>query len=129
MELSILIARILAVVYLSAALGALLGKDFFRRISEDLFKNAALTYFMGLMTTVFGLIMVHHHNRWEHDWTVLITLISWAVLIKGVLFLVIPGFVGRLSGRMLTERTMKVFPFAAILLGLLFGYLGFCGRS
>jgi len=73
MELSILIARIASVVYLSAALGAVFSRDHYRRVLDDLFKNAALTYFMGFTVVILGLLMVNYHNTWVKNWTVLVT--------------------------------------------------------
>jgi len=58
MELSVLIARIASVVYLSAALGAVLSKDQYRRVADDMFKNAALTYLMGFTAVILGFLMV-----------------------------------------------------------------------
>ncbi|HXE97217.1 MAG TPA: hypothetical protein VN642_12460, partial [Dongiaceae bacterium] len=84
MELSILIAKIVSVIYLSASLGSFFSKDYHLRISEDMFKNAALTYMMGSVTVVFGFLIVNYHNLWGSDWTVLITIIGWLSLIKGV---------------------------------------------
>jgi hypothetical protein len=40
MQLSKLIAKIAAVIYLSASLGAFFSADYYRKVSEDLFNNA-----------------------------------------------------------------------------------------
>jgi uncharacterized membrane protein len=125
MVLSIFIAKIAAVVYLSVSLGGFTSKDYYRRISDDMFKNAALTYFMGFITVIIGFMIVHYHNIWRSDWTVLITVIGWMALIKGVLIVAAPRFMQRLSEPFLTEKGMKIFPYITLLIGLLFAYFGF----
>ena len=129
MELSILIAKIVSVIYLSASLGSFFSKDYYLRISEDMCKNAALTYMMGSVTVVFGFLIVNYHNLWGSDWTVLITIIGWLSLIKGVLIIVSPEFFQRLYGPFLTGGSLKIIPYVTLSLGLLFGYFGFVRGS
>jgi hypothetical protein len=125
MELSILISKIIAVIYLSASLGRFFSRDYYRRLSDDMYKNAALTYVMGFMAVIIGLLIVHYHNLWRRDWSVLITILGWLALIKGVLIIVFPKFIQRLSGAFLTAGAQKIIPYVTLLVGLLFGYFGF----
>lgn len=125
MELSILIARITAVIYLSAAAGALINRDQYRRVAVDMFKNAALTYLMGFTAAIVGMIIVNYHNIWVGNWTVLITILGWLALIKGVLIIAVPKLVERFSRMIFSGRLLQWFPYIAALLGFLFGYLGF----
>jgi uncharacterized membrane protein HdeD (DUF308 family) len=125
MELSLLIAKITAVIYVSASLGGFLNRDYYRRLSEDIYRNAGLTYMVGFLAVIVGVLIVYYHNLWEKDWTVLITLIGWLALIKGVLIIVFPKFVQRLSKSLLTDRALQIYPYLTLLVGLLFGYFGF----
>jgi hypothetical protein len=125
MELSVLIAKIISVVYLAAALGAAFSRDHYRRLIDDLFKNAALTYFMGFTAVILGFLMVNYHNIWVKDWTVLVTILGWLALMKGVLIMAFPRFVQRYSKPMFEGHGLRFFPFVAAFLGLLFGYFGF----
>ena len=129
MQLSKLIAKMAAVIYLSASVGAFFAPDYYRKITDDLFSNAALTYLSGFITVVIGFLIVHYHNRWAKSWTVLITLLGWLALLKGVLLIVSPQFVHSLSERMFTDSGVKIFPYAAGCLGLLFAYFGFASAS
>lgn len=129
MELSILIAKITAVIYLSASLGGFFSRDYYRRFADDMYKNAALAYMMGFMAVIVGFLIVHYHNLWGRDWTVLITIMGWLALIKGVLIIVFPKFIQRLSEPFLTERALKIIPYVTLAVGLLFGYFGFVRGS
>ena len=125
MELSILIAKITAVIYLSASLGGFFSRDYYRRLADDLYKNVALTYMMGFMALIVGFLIVHYHNLWVRDWTILVTIIGWLSLIKGIFIIVFPKLIRRLSESFLTEKTLKIYPYVTLFLGLLFGYFGF----
>jgi hypothetical protein len=125
MERSILLARIISVVYVSAALGAIFSANHYRRLPDDLFSNAGLTYVAGFITVVMGILIVHYHNTWTRNWPVLITVIGWGALLKGVSIIVMPQVVHRVSTALWFERGVAAFPYVAICLGLLFGYFGF----
>jgi hypothetical protein len=129
MELSILIAKITALIYLSASLGRFFSRDYYRRISDDMYKNTALTYMMGFMAVIVGFLIIHYHNLWGRDWSVLITILGWLALIKGVLIIVFPKLIQRLSEPFLTVRAQKIIPYVTLLIGLLFGYFGFVRGS
>jgi uncharacterized membrane protein len=125
MELSILIAKITSVLYLSAALGAVFSRDYYRKLLDDLFKNAALTYLMGFIAVILGFLIVNFHNTWNKDWTVLITILGWLAMLKGVLIIACPRFVQGYSKPIFEGRGLRFFPFIAAFVGLLFGYFGF----
>jgi uncharacterized membrane protein HdeD (DUF308 family) len=125
MELSTLIAKIAAVIYLSVSLGRFFSRDYYRRLSDDMYKNAALTYMMGFMAVIVGFLILHNQNLWGRSWTVLITIMGWLALIKGVLIIVFPNFIQRLSKPFLTARALKIIPYVTLSIGLLFGYFGF----
>ena len=125
MALSRLIARITSIVYLSAALGAIFSANHYRRLVEDMFGNAGVTYLTGFMTAIIGSLIVNYHNTWAKNWTVLITIIGWLALLKGVLIMVVPQFVHSVSVPMFTGWGLRIFPYAGVCLGLAFGYLGF----
>ncbi|MFO7665811.1 MAG: hypothetical protein R6V76_04275 [Desulfobacterales bacterium] len=125
MEISILIAKITAVIYLSASLSGFSDRDYYRRLANDMYKNAALTYITGFITVIIGFLIVHFHNFWGWDWTVLITIIGWLSAIKGFLIIAFPKFIQRLSEPFLTEKALKIFPYITLSLGFLFGYFGF----
>lgn len=125
MELSILVAKIISVIYLSVGLGAIFSTDHYRKIVDDMFDNTALTYFMGFTAVVVGFLLVHYHNIWVKDWTVLITIIGWLALIKGIVIILFPNFVHRYSKPIFVGTGFRIFPYMAILIGLFFGYFGF----
>jgi len=125
MELSILIARIVSVVYLSAALGGFFSRDFYRRVLDDMYKNAALTFLMGFAALVFGFLIVHYHNIWPGNWTVLITIMGWLALLRGIILIAFPRLLQRLSAPFFSAIGLKVFPYVTLLVGLVFGFFGF----
>ncbi len=129
MQLSKFIAKIASVIYLSASVAAFFGADHYRKIANDLFSNAGLTYLAGVITVIIALLIVTYHNRWTKNWTVLITILGWLALVKGIFLIAFPQFVQSLSERMFTDLGSRVFPYASLCLGLLFAYFGFMSAA
>jgi hypothetical protein len=63
------------------------------------------------------------------DITVLITVLGWLALLKGIAFIVWPQGVQRVSDRVMTDGGSTIFPYAALCLGLLFAYFGFVSAA
>lgn len=122
MELSILVARILALTYAAAGIAALSGKLAFGDIMKDFERSPGLTFVTGYITLILGTLLVTYHNIWTTDWTVLITIIGWMSLIKGVMLIAFPGYLGWFRT---WYKNTRAWGIAMIAIGLLFGYFGF----
>jgi hypothetical protein len=120
MELSVLAAKILAIVYISAGIAVLGKRITFNKIIEDFKNSQALTFVSGFMTVVIGVLLVQYHNIWVKNWTVLITVIGWMSLVKGVMLIAFPQFVYSFKGLYRSHRLWGIF---MVVLGLLFAYL------
>ncbi|MBU0706134.1 hypothetical protein KJ657_04890 [Patescibacteria group bacterium] len=122
MELSILAAKIISLLYLAAGISALSGQMTFKGILEDLMASRALSFAMGFVALIVGVLLVTYHNIWVKDWTVLITIIGWAALIKGFMFIAYPDSLSWFRGWF---KNSQAFGVLAIAISLLFGYFGF----
>ena len=123
-DTSILAARILALVYLSVAIGHFSRKDYFRSILSDFAENSGLVYLGGFMALVVGALLVHAHNLWVSDWRVLITIIGWLALAKGVILIAFPGLMKKVMLVCSLAAGQRAMTIACAILGLLFAWLG-----
>ncbi len=90
MENAIVIARIIGPYFIIAGLGFLFNLKNFQKVMEDFSKNSALLYMGGVMALFFGLLIVQFYNVWKVQWTLIITILGWMSLIKGVVLIVFP---------------------------------------
>ncbi len=93
METSKLLARIMGPVMIVQAIGIVINLAEFQRIYEEFSKSPSLCYLGGLMAFLLALLVLQFHNRWEAGWPVLITIVSWIALIKGLILILFPGSV------------------------------------
>ena len=82
------------------------------------------------MALVVGYLILAFHNTWTKDLSVIITIIGWIALIKGIVILIQPKMMITLSKAILKiENILKIEAIVVIVLGLVFSFLGFCPKS
>ncbi|PKL26161.1 MAG: hypothetical protein CVV47_03260 [Spirochaetae bacterium HGW-Spirochaetae-3] len=122
MALSNLIAQVLAIVYIVSGLGVLFGKIDFKSIGDEIVGSPTLSFFSGAFGIVIGTVLIHYHNIWTMDWIVVVTLVSWAFLVGGIIIILWPR-VFTLVGKL--YRQSPLWGIGMIGLGIVFGYFGF----
>lgn len=122
MEVSIITAKIIALTYISFGIAVLREKAVFSQFIADFEKSPALIFLTGFIALIIGMLLVEHHNVWAKNWTVLITLIGWASLLKGIMLLAFPEAASQFKNLYSNTRVSGIF---IIAIGLLFGYFGF----
>jgi uncharacterized membrane protein HdeD (DUF308 family) len=126
MPLSIALAQILALFYVIVGLGMLFNTGYYRKMYEQAVKNPSMLLVSGMFALVAGIFLVLFHNFWVYSWEVIITVIGWAALIKGILLLLIPGQMMDMSKKWFKKKYLVASSGGvAVLLGVLLGYYGF----
>ncbi len=85
MELSIFLAKLIGLALLIIGI-AILGKTKnFQDSVRDCSKNHAIMTLISFMPLIAGLAIVISHNSWDKDWTIVVTLVGWLILLIGVI--------------------------------------------
>ena len=124
MELSILVAKIVAIMYVSLGISVLSGQMDFKEMYKSFQNSSGLTLMSGIFIVVLGALLINEHNIWEANWTVVVTIIGWAMLIKGIIFLVAPKAFMKMGEKMLPKNS-KCMGILVIAIGIILGYFGF----
>jgi hypothetical protein len=123
---TIFVAQILGPLYLFVAAGILLNAEWYRKMINSFLDNPALTYLGGIMALAFGLVMVNLHNVWLIQWSVIITILGWIALLKGIVLLIWPEPLLRLSASMFnSDKTLHVVAIGAAIFGLFLTVMGY----
>ncbi|MEO9484320.1 MAG: hypothetical protein ABJG47_12765 [Ekhidna sp.] len=125
MDISVIIARMICVVYLSVGMGFAFSTAYYNQAFRKIVNDSTYLFLGGWVATCMGAVLVHIHNLWVNDWRLLITIISWTILLKGITLLAFPRAI-RLFEEWFTPRGIQnYFLPIVIMLGLIFGYFGF----
>lgn len=125
METSILIAKIIAIIYISLGIGLIVNKKYYKDTFDKMISNTTFLFMGGLFATIIGVLIVDSHNYWRKDWTVLITIIGWAALVKGMFLIAFPKSFEIFKPMFSSKLLYLIFGPFMILIGLLFFYFGF----
>ena len=128
MELSIFLAKVLGLYLLLVCTGVLLNRRHFPRLIKEFSESLAIVVLSGFIALVLGLLMVVSHNVWSADWRVIITILGWLTLAKGVFRIMAPHKVPEVA-------SMAAQPWWVVVLVIFLGvgayltYVGFSEQS
>ncbi len=123
MELSIFVAKIIALIYLPLGFALFTGQLKGKELVASFEKSPGLSLTTGYFGVTIGVILITYHNLWIKGWPVLITIIGWIAVIECVALLAIPKTLFAMANRMATNE--KLWGLVSLILGLVFGYFGF----
>ena len=125
METSILIAKIIGIIYTAFGLGMLFNRKFYKTEIPKLFENSGYLILGGWIAVVCGVLIVEFHNNWICDWTVIITIIGWLALVKGVFLLAFPKIMTAYKSLFTSNAFYNILTPFVLLFGLLMLYLAY----
>jgi hypothetical protein len=95
----------------------------FRPLIIDLIKNPPLLFLSGFIALIVGILLVVSHNIWAADWRVVITIVAWLSLVKGIIRIMVPQF-----GIKSTQKFMEsnIYYYISAIFTLLIGIFFIC---
>lgn len=88
---AIKIAAVIGPVFLVLGVSFLLYMKTWQKIMTNWLKNHYELIALMVVQLVLGIIVVNMYNVWELNIWLLVTLAGWAMILKGIVYLVIPG--------------------------------------
>ena len=124
MELSIFLAKLLGLYLLIMSVAILVNHQPFNKLLNEYIKDLPALFFQSIFALLFGLVLVLSHNLWTGDWRVIITIIGWLVLLKGIVHLFAPQVLIKRAVVLYQAVSPALFVLTA-LLGAYLTYIGF----
>ena len=127
MRLTAILAQVIGLFTVITTLAMLLQRRMTEEVISSLIANRALLYVVGLIATLCGLLIVLSHNVWKGGaLPIVVTLLGWLILLRGILFLVLPRETIQYVYRNLNfRRNYPIIAAVGLGLGLLLTYAGF----
>ncbi len=127
MTTSKLIAGLIGPTYVAGAAAVLLNLGTWPALVEQAFRDPALVFVSGFPLFVAGLAIVRAHNRWEGNWTVLVTIVGWLNLLGGLSRILFPTRLAHIA--IGAVQTTGVLPAVAAVFLAVGSFLSFKGYS
>lgn len=116
MEITIFFAKLWGSFFLIFGFLALVTKQLGKTI--EMTEEKSFVIATGYISLLMGLVTAILHNVWVTDWRVVITILGWSTLIKGIMKIGFPEFIHEQSQKFKGNQAME-----AITLLLLGGWL------
>ena len=124
------LARIFGPLLLIVGLWCLFYRHKAHEAAKGLAGNSSLMYMHGIINLIVGLTIVNMFNHWVWDLTLLVTLLGWFMIVRGVFALYWPNAL--VNCQLGTEKCITVWGIIWIVWGFFLTWLGyFCemGRN
>lgn len=93
---------------------------------SSLINNSSLMFVTGFFTLILGILMVLSHNIWQLNWRIILTIISWIVLLKGATIVICPEFIDQVTLLFLQNINFAYLTAGFdLIIGILLCYFGF----
>ena len=125
MSTTIFLAQIWGPVILAAGLGFFLSKDFYIKIYRDIEKEPLAVLVFGMAGMAAGITHILAHNVWDSFPEGVISMLGWALLIKGAVFTVMPGMIDKWGGWAIKVKLHPVSRALTLVIGVYIVWLGY----
>ncbi|MGH9775820.1 MAG: hypothetical protein ACRD50_12825 [Candidatus Acidiferrales bacterium] len=125
------LSKLIGLYCVLVSLAMLIHKQATLEMVASLHQNPALMFILGLFAMVAGLAMVLGHNIWSGGvLPVVVTVIGWASLMKGLLYLFLtPEGVDTYLAAIHFEQLFYVYAAITLIIGVCLSYAGFRSAS
>ena len=117
MELTMILASYVGAVLLVLGLGFLVSKEYYLKVYRRLDDETLAMYLITILMIVFGVFVVSHHNLWSTLDEVIISIIGWGSLIKGILLGVAPKKFEKLSEKWVSAGLINAYGIVMVIVG------------
>ncbi len=118
--------QLLGLAMFSIGVGMLAHPDVLTRMFRSLEHDPVAVYLSGFMSLFLGYALVAFHNMWSFDRSVIITIIGWLALLKGLSLLLFPTSLFSVSKKLTkSDAYLNIFPWYAIVFGIVLLFFGF----
>jgi hypothetical protein len=102
------IARLMGPVMLIIGIGMIMGMlaegEGYSSLMKEFIGSRALIFITGVLALLAGLAVVNAHNLWVLDWRLIVTILGWLLILRGIMNLVFPATVQTLGDRMIASH-------------------------
>ena len=124
MEVVNYLAEIWGISLVIVPLALLINEKYLKRLFLEI-ENDATIFFLGIVSLVIGLAMILSYNVWAKNWQVIITILGWVSLLKGLAVLFLPEYTKKMVKRMENASALPYALVVLVIIGLVITYYGF----
>ena len=127
MELVNYLAQVWGISIVVISLALLINEKHLKSLMAKIETDESL-FLWGFVSLIIGLAMVLSYNVWSQTWQVIITILGWLALLKGICLLFMPQTMKKWAKSVGYQQWLPVYLVVLIFIGLAITYLGFTAQ-
>lgn len=100
-----LMGPVMVVIGIGMALGLVMEGESYSSLLKEFIASRALIFITGVLALVAGLAIVNAHNLWVPDWRVIVTILGWLFVLRGIMLLLFPALVQTLGDKIVATSS------------------------
>ncbi len=125
METTMFLAQLWGPVLFAVGVGFFWSKSFYLKIYRDLEKAPFAVLFFGMAAMAAGIAQVLAHNAWETLPQVIVSLLGWGLLLKGIVCTVAPSIADKGADFAVDSKVIPAAGAVVLLIGAYLSWLGY----
>ena len=122
MDPSIILGKAFAIYFIVMAFVMFQNKTLMISLVKDSKSSGGSYFLFGAMIFLLGLLFVQLHNVWTGGWQIVLSVICWGTLVKGLCYLFAPKASLAFARKWLSVVNIHVSAFITLAVGLYLGY-------
>ena len=124
MDSTMILAQALGLILFIVGIGMLTRRKFVSEAIENAVQNPGTLFLMGIVALIIGALMVTTQAAW-YGWQIVITLIGWVALLKGLLIILFPRSMATLYRKCAKPDIIVIWGMLVTIIGLFLVWAGF----
>lgn len=125
MDITVLLASLWGPTIFALGIGIFTSRAQYTSMYRDIEKNAFAILVFGMTAMTMGIFHVLVHNIWNTFPEIIISLLGWGLLLKGVLFIVGPRLVDYVADMWVDLKMLSVAGVLMLVLGAYLSWLAY----
>ena len=92
MNVTLVLAQALGIIFVVMGISMLGNKKYLVNAVQDIMRSPGLLWLCGFVALAMGAVLVALGNLWGSGSQLLIAILGWIAVLKGVFILIFPGF-------------------------------------
>ena len=124
MDSTMILAQALGLILFIVGIGMLTRRKFVSEAIENAVQNPGTLFLMCIVALIIGALMVTTQAAW-YGWQIVITLIGWVALLKGLLIILFPRSMATLYRKCAKPDMIVIWGMLVTIIGLFLVWAGF----
>jgi len=127
MNITLFLAELWGPILLAVGAGLFLSRGYYRRVYRGIETEPLATLAFGIVAMVVGISQIMIHNVWHGAPEIIVTLLGWGTLLKGIAVIVMPESAGKAARQWQSAKLIQLSAGLVLVIGLYLTWYAYFG--